>query len=199
VSALDSLCVFCGSNTGARPVYRDAAEELGRTLARKGIRLVYGGGNVGLMGTLAQAVMAEDGEVIGVIPEALLLREVGKRNITRLETVATMHERKQRMADLADAFVAMPGGYGTLEEFCEVLTWSQLGIHAKPVALLNVEHYYDPLIALFDQAVGEGFLQPRYRELVLVEETPDRLLDTLTAWQAPALRAWEGAPSRLGT
>jgi uncharacterized protein (TIGR00730 family) len=191
MAELSSLCVFCGSNPGARAVYKEAAAALGLALAGEGIRLVYGGGNVGLMGTIAETVMEAGGEVAGVIPEALLLREKGKRNITTLEVVSTMHERKQRMADLADAFVALPGGYGTLEEFCEILTWSQLGIHAKPVALLNVAGFYDSLIALFDHAVREGFLHPRYRSLVVVEQSPQRLLEALRAWRAPPIDAWE--------
>jgi uncharacterized protein (TIGR00730 family) len=200
MATLSSLCVFCGSNPGARPVYKEAASALGLALAEHAIRLVYGGGNVGLMGVLADSVMQAGGKVVGIIPEALLLREKGKRNISELEVVSTMHERKQRMADLADAFVALPGGYGTLEEFCEILTWSQLGIHAKPVALLNIAGFYDSLIALFDHAVGEGFLQPQYRQLVVVEQSPQRLIEALRAWRAPAIEAWDvGSQKRLGT
>lgn len=191
--------MFCGSNPGSRPVYRKAAAMLARLFSQRGIRLVYGGGNVGLMGVLAKTLMAEGGEVVGVIPEALLAREKGKRDITRLEVVATMHERKARMAQLADGFIALPGGYGTLEEFCEVLTWSQLGIHSKPVALLNVEGFYDPLLELFDHAVGEGFLRRRNRKLVIVKDGPAALLDALEKWRPPAVAARKpDGKTRLG-
>jgi uncharacterized protein (TIGR00730 family) len=187
---LKSLCVFCGSSPGTRPDYAGAAADLGRQLAARRIGLVYGGGNVGLMGVLSEAVMHAGGEVVGVIPQALLSREKGKRDISRLEVVDTMHERKARMAALADGFAALPGGYGTLEEFCEVVTWAQLGIHAKPVALLNVDGFYDGLLALLDHSVAEGFLQPQYRALVLVESTPAALLDTMQNWQPPPIEPW---------
>ena len=190
MAALRSLCVFCGSSPGSDPVYREGAVALGRALAARRTALVYGGGNVGLMGTLSETVMQAGGEVIGVIPRALLAREKGKRDITRLEVVDTMHERKARMSELCEGFVALPGGYGTLEEFCEVLTWSQLGIHAKPVALLNVNRFYDGFLALLDHAMREGFLQPRYRELVLVGDTPAALLDTMQNWRPPPIEAW---------
>jgi uncharacterized protein (TIGR00730 family) len=199
-SNLRSLCVFCGSSPGFDAAYQHAARALGRLLAERSIQLVYGGGNVGLMGTLSEAVMEAGGEVVGVIPQALLSREKGKRDITRLEVVDTMHQRKARMAELSDGFVALPGGYGTLEEFCEIVTWSQLGIHAKPVALLNVKRFYDGLLALLDHSMAEGFLQPKYRELVLSEIEPADLLDTLQRWRAPDIEPW--APStdvRLGT
>ena len=156
-----TICVFCGSNLGIRPVYRAAAERLASLLLQRGIELIYGGGNVGLMGVLADTMLAQGGRVIGVIPQSLLAREVGHRGLTKLHVVSSMHERKALMADLSDAFLALPGGFGTFEEFCEIVTWSQLGIHQKPCGLLNVDGYYDPLLRLFDHAVGEGFLASR--------------------------------------
>ncbi len=198
MARISSLCVFCGSSEGARPAYRQAATELARCLKARDITLVYGGGSVGLMGELSRTLMACGGRVIGVIPQALFDREKANPSITRLEVVSTMHQRKARMAELCDAFVALPGGYGTLEEFCEVLTWSQLGIHAKPVALLNVAHYFDPLLALFDHALAEGFLREENRALVLVEDTAESLLDTLEHLPHRA-RAARQAPRGLGT
>jgi hypothetical protein len=173
------ICVFCGSSPGARPEYADAARDMGRALVEAGMGLVYGGGRVGLMGTVADAVMQAGGEVIGVIPEALMRREVGHHGITDLRVVGSMHERKALMADLSDGFVAMPGGYGTFEEFCEVITWSQLGIHPKPCGLLNVADYYGPLLALFDHAVAEGFVRTQHRELVLEDTSPAALLEKM--------------------
>lgn len=184
------LCVFCGSNAGRRDEYAAAARELGATLAARKIGLVYGGGNVGLMGVVADAVMAAGGEAIGVIPEALLAKEVGHRQLTRLHVVGSMHERKAMMAELSDGFIAMPGGYGTLEEFCEVLTWAQLGFHRKPCALLNVQGFYDPLLHLFQHAVAERFVRPEYRRMVLCEADPRRLLDAMAAYQAPSVEKW---------
>jgi uncharacterized protein (TIGR00730 family) len=185
-----AVCVFCGSSPGADPAYRQAATSLGHEIARRGLRLVYGGGNVGLMGVLADAALAAGGEVIGVIPRALQAREVGHRGLTDLVVVETMHDRKARMADLADAFVALPGGYGTFEEFCEVLTWTQLGVHAKPCGLLNVNGFYDPLLALFDRATAERFVKPQNRALVLTSTTAEGLLDTLAAWVPVRTDKW---------
>jgi uncharacterized protein (TIGR00730 family) len=200
MAALNSVCVFCGSNTGHRPAYRDAAESLGLLLAGRGIRLVYGGGNVGLMGALARSVMAGGGEVIGIIPQALLAREKGYRGSTRLEVVTTMHERKARMAELADGFIALPGGFGTLEEFCEILTWSQLGIHGKPVALLNVARFFDPLLDLFDHAVKEGLLRPEHRQLVLVADEAQALLASMEHYRPAKVQQWQVADTtKLGT
>lgn len=184
------ICVFCGSSVGGRPEYEAAATEMGLALAHRGIGLVYGAGNIGLMGIVADSVLAAGGEVIGVIPEALVAREVAHDGLTELHVVKSMHERKAMMADLSDAFVAMPGGFGTFEEFCEVLTWSQLSIHTKPCALLNVAGYYDPLLALFNHAVSERFLRPEHRALVLEETDPDRLLDRLATFQPPPLDKW---------
>jgi uncharacterized protein (TIGR00730 family) len=184
------ICVFCGSNAGAKPEYGEAARDLGRVLVDRGLALVYGGGKVGLMGILADAVLAGGGEVVGVIPEALMAREVGHAGLTELHVVASMHERKALMADLADGFIALPGGFGTFEEFCEVLTWSQLGFHPKPCGLLNVAGYYDPLLALFDRAVAEGFVPPPHRALVMEETDPARLLDRFAGFRPPSTDKW---------
>jgi len=179
------ICVFCGSSNGLQRVYAEAARTLGKILAARRIGLVYGGGNVGLMGTIADAVLEEGGEVIGVIPEALVGRELAHRAVTEVIVVRSMHDRKAKMAALSDAFVAMPGGYGTFEEFCEIITWAQLGLHRKPCAILNVEGYYDPLLALFDRAGREGFVYPSNRRLVIQETDPHRLLDLLTSYYTP--------------
>jgi uncharacterized protein (TIGR00730 family) len=170
------ICVFCGSNVGNRPAYRDSAVAMSRLLAGRGIEIVYGAGDIGLMGILADAALAAGGKVIGVIPESLVAKEVGHSGLTELRIVKSMHERKAIMSDLSDGFIAMPGGFGTFEEFCEVVTWSQLGIQSKPCGLLNVEGYYDPLLQLFDQAVTEGFLREENRRLVLEDREPERLL-----------------------
>lgn len=186
------VCVFCGSRNGTRDQYVGSAKRMGEALARRGIGLVYGGGGIGLMGVLADAAVSAGGNVIGVIPEALMGREVAHGGLADLRVVASMHERKALMAELADAFVALPGGFGTLEEFCEVLTWAQLGIHRKPCGLLNVEGFFDPLLSLFDHAVREQFVSPDHRSLVVVEADPERLLDALLRWEPPALERWMG-------
>jgi uncharacterized protein (TIGR00730 family) len=175
------VCIFCGSSHGARPAYREAAEELIRAMARRGLGLVFGGGGIGLMNVVADAGLAMGIEVIGVIPEALVARELAHRGLSDLRVVGSMHDRKAVMAELADAFVALPGGFGTLEEFCEMLTWCQLGLHRKPCGLLNVAGYFDPLSAFFDHAQAEGFLRPKHRAMMLVDSDPDRLLDQLAA------------------
>jgi hypothetical protein len=185
------VCVFCGSSFGIRPAYREAAQRLGRLLASRGIGLVYGGGCVGLMGAVADAVMAAGGEAIGVIPDSLMRREVGHRGLTKLHVVNSMHERKALMADLADAFIALPGGYGTLEELMEAVTWSQLGIQQKPCGLLNVEKYWDGLLAVLDHAVDEGFVRKENAQLVLVAQNPETMLERLLEWTPPAhLEKW---------
>ena len=171
MSTLKRICVFCGSSVGARPRYAAAARELGRTLASRGLGIVFGGGKVGLMGVLADAALAAGGEAIGVIPEALVAREIAHNGLTELRIVRSMHERKTLMADLADAFIALPGGYGTFEEFFEAVTWTQLGIHRKPCGLLNVDGYYDALLALLDRAVSDGFIREANRSLVV--DAPD--------------------------
>jgi uncharacterized protein (TIGR00730 family) len=184
------ICVFCGSSAGARPEYAGAAREMGRTLAEAGIGLVYGGGHVGLMGIVANAVLEAGGEAVGIIPEALMRREVGHTGLTELHVTASMHERKAMMADLSDGFIALPGGYGTFEEFCEVITWSQLGIHPKPCALLNTAGYWTPLLAMFDHAVAEGFVRPQHRALVLEDTSPAALLERMRAFVPPATEKW---------
>jgi len=178
---LQSICVFCGSSAGARAEYAAAARAMGELLAQRGIRLVYGGGNVGLMGVLADAALAAGGKVIGVIPQMLVDRELAHRGISELLIVGSMHERKALMAELSDAFIALPGGMGTFEELCEVLTWAQLGIHAKPVGILNAQGYYDALIQLFDRALSEQFLRPEHRRLLLTAAEPAELLRLLVA------------------
>jgi uncharacterized protein (TIGR00730 family) len=184
------ICVFCGSSSGSRPEYRAAAEEMGAELVRRNIGLVYGGTHVGLMGALADAVLAAGGEAVGVIPENLMAREVGHKGLTKLHVVRSMHERKALMADLSDAFVALPGGFGTLEEFCEVVTWAQLGLHAKPCGILNVLGYYSPLLAMFDHAVQERFLKPENRALVLARDSVVELLRALDEWRPVRVEKW---------
>ncbi|HLT89454.1 MAG TPA: TIGR00730 family Rossman fold protein [Woeseiaceae bacterium] len=172
-----ALCVYCGSNLGVREVYAEAAERLGHTLARHGIGLVYGGASKGLMGRLADTVLAAGGEVQGVIPRALMHKEIAHTGVTRLHVVDTMHERKALMARLADGFVALPGGFGTLEEIIEIVTWAQLRFHAKPCGLLNVAGYFDHLIAYLAHAEEEGLLKPEHRRLLLVANEPEELLE----------------------
>jgi len=184
------VCVFCGANPGARTAYGAAARDLGACLARRGVGLVYGGASVGLMGEVANAALAEGGEVLGVIPRALWEREVAHEGLTRLEVVGSMHERKARMADLADAFIALPGGVGTLEELFEVWTWAQLGMHAKPCGLLDVEGYYGPLLRFVDHAVAESFLREAHRGMLHVDDDPARLLGAFEAYRPPAVRKW---------
>jgi uncharacterized protein (TIGR00730 family) len=174
-----SVCVFCASSHGANPAYRDAARRVGRLLARQGIELVYGGGCVGLMGTIADAALAAGGRAVGVMPVSLVEREIAHTGLTELHVVASMHERKARMADLSDAFMALPGGFGTLDELCEILTWAQLGIHRKPVGLLNVASYYDHFLALLDHQVREGLLQSRHRDYLTIDDDPERLFKKL--------------------
>ena len=190
------ICVFCGSSSGSRPEYRTAADELGTELARRNIGLVYGGGNVGLMGVLADAVLRAGGEAVGVIPEHLMAREIGHNGLTKLHVVRSMHERKALMADLSDAFVALPGGFGTLEEFCEVVTWTQLGLHAKPCGVLNVLGYYSPLLAMLDHAVQERFLKPENRGLVLARDSVVQLLQALEEWRPVRVEKWLDRESR---
>ena len=184
--ALKRLCVFCGARHGKRPEYAAAAQALGRTLAERGIELVYGGGNIGLMGEVADACMSAGGSAIGVIPEAMLAWEVGHQALTRLEVVDSMHTRKARMAELSDGFIALPGGLGTFEELFEVLTWSQLGFHGKPIGLMNVANYYTPLVQMVDNGVDEGFMKPENAALLLRDDTIDGLLRQMAEYQAPA-------------
>jgi len=187
---ISRLCVFCGSNHGRRPEFPAAAAALGALLAAEGITLVYGGGRVGLMGVLADAVLADDGEVIGVIPHGLNTKELAHDGVTEMHRVDSMHERKALMADLADAFVALPGGLGTLEESFEVVTWAQLGIHRKPCGLLNIAGYFDTLSAFLDHAVDERFIKPEHRELILVDSDPRRLLERMRSYTPRAPTRW---------
>ena len=182
------LCVYCGSSVGARPAYAHAAHALGTRLAAENVGLVTGGGRVGLMGVVADAVLAGGGDATGVIPQALVDREVGHEGLTALHVVGTMHERKALMAHLSDAFVALPGGLGTLEEIAEMLTWAQLGLHPKPCGLLDVDGYYAPLVRFFDHATAERFVRPEHRALLVVEADPARLLDRLRAHVPPDTR-----------
>lgn len=184
------VCVYCGSSAGGRPEYLAAARELGESLARRGLGLVYGGASVGLMGAVADAALAAGGEAVGVIPEALLARELAHDGLTELHVVASMHERKALMSELADAFVALPGGLGTLEELAETLTWAQLGLHRKPSGLLDVAGYYDALVAFLDHAVREGLLRREHRALLLVADRADELLDRLAGYEPPLLAKW---------
>jgi uncharacterized protein (TIGR00730 family) len=184
------ICVFCGSSPGSQPEYRACAEELGAELVRRSIGLVYGGGNVGLMGAIADSVLKAGGEAIGVIPEHLMNREIGHKRLTKLHIVRSMHARKALMADLSDAFIALPGGFGTLEEFFEVLTWSQLGLHTKPCGIVNALGYYTPLLAMLDHAVEERFLKAQNRALVLVGDTPSELLQAFEEWRPVQVEKW---------
>jgi len=184
------ICVFCGSNLGTNPAYRSAAASLGRILVAREIELVYGAGNVGLMGVLANTVLEAGGRVIGVIPGSLMDKEVGHRDLTDLHIVNSMHERKAVMADLSDAFIALPGGFGTFEEFCEIVTWAQLGLHSKPCGLLNVKGYYDSLLELFDHSVREGFLREDNRTIVLEDRDVSRLLEKMSAFVPQPADKW---------
>lgn len=178
------LCVFCGSSAGTRPAYADAARRFGTLLAERNITLVYGGSATGLMRVLADTVLSAGGTVVGVIPRGLVEREIAHPGLTELHVVGSMHERKQKMADLSDGFVALPGGFGTLDETAEVLTWRQLGLHAKPCGLLDVAGFYAPLLRFFDHAVDEGFIALEQRRLLIADEDPARLLDRLVARRA---------------
>ena len=190
---LKRVCVFCGSNPGSREEYGVAARGLAGVLVRQGIVLVYGGGNVGLMGMIADAMLQAGGEVIGVIPQSLVAKEVAHRGVTELRIVDTMHQRKALMNELSDAFVALPGGFGTLEELFEILSWSQLGIHGKPSGLLNVAGYYDGLLTMLDHAVAEGFLRPAHRELVIADTDAGALVQRLAAFVPVQTGKWVNA------
>ena len=193
---IHALCVFCGANHGRRPAYREAAHHLGQLLAQRGITLVYGGGNVGLMGTLADACLAGGGRVIGVIPRALAEKEIAHAGLTEMHIVGTMHERKALMADLANGFLTLPGGFGTWDEFCEALTWTQLGLQNKACSFLNVEGYYDALFQLVERAAEDGFIRAEHRELLLVDSDAARLLDRLQDFVVPYVPKWVGRAER---
>ncbi len=187
---MKSICVYCGSSLGAKPVYAEAARGFARALVEADCTLVYGGGRVGLMGVVADEVLAAGGRAIGVIPKLLLDKEVGHRGLTELHVVPDMHQRKRMMADLADAFVALPGGAGTLEELFEVYTWAQLGYHAKPIGLVDVDGYYAPLVGLLRHTVSEGFMQQRYFDILQIDSQPAALVDKLRRYRSPGPDKW---------
>ena len=193
MSEIRRLAVFCGSNPGARPEYMAGARAFGRLLAQRGIGVVYGGSSVGLMSAIAEAVLDELGDIIGVIPKMLVEREVAHKTLSDLRIVDSMHERKALMAELSDGFVALPGGIGTLEEFFEIWTWAQLGVHEKPCALLNIAGYFDPLLAFLDRAVEEKFVREVHRSMVIVESDPRALLAKFEAYEAPRVVKWINA------
>ena len=190
------VCVFCGSSPGARPDYTLAAQAMGTALAGRDLALVYGGGQTGLMGVLADAVLAAGGQAVGVIPQALKAKEVAHNGLNELIVTGSMHERKEKMADLADAFIALPGGFGTYDEFCEIITWAQLGIHQKAVGLLNVSGFYDGLLAFFDHAVTEQFIRPQHHAMLQVSDDPAQLLDMLAAYQPAYTSKWVNRDER---
>lgn len=188
--SIKSICVYCASSPGVDPAFVIAARSMGQLIAREGIRLVYGGGHVGLMGAVADAALAEGGEVHGVITRALEDKEIAHGGLTRLDVVETMHQRKAAMADMSDAFVMLPGGLGTLEEFFEVLTWTQLGVHAKPCGILDVEGYFDPLQDLLDAATRQRFVREEHRQIVMTESDPASLLSRLRSWTPVTVDKW---------
>lgn len=181
--ALQRICVFAGSNPGNRPEYREAAQQLGKALVSRGLGVVYGGGSVGLMGALADSVLEQGGEIIGVMPQGLFRREIAHAHLTKLFEVESMHARKALMADLADGFIALPGGFGTFDELFEITTWAQIGIHSKPIGLLNVAHYFEPLLALVTHASNEGFIPPTHVRLLLVQEYVGELINSMLTYQ----------------
>mgnify|MGYP000651644877 CR=1 FL=1 len=184
------ICVYCGSNPGNRPDYIDAARRLAGVLVEKGIDLVYGGAGVGIMGAIASTVMEKGGHVTGIMPEGLVEKEIAHPSLSEMHVVGTMHERKALMADLADGFIAMPGGLGTSEELFEVWTWAQLGMHEKPCGLFNVCGYYNPLVSFLDHATAEGFISPTHRGMLIVESDPGKLLEQFKIYQAPRAKNW---------
>ncbi len=189
------ICVFCGSNPGSQPEYLQAAQNLGTLLAKNHIELVYGGASIGLMGAVSDAVLAANGHVIGVIPKLLMRKEVAHQNLKDLRVVNSMHERKALMAELSDGFIAMPGGFGTFEELCEILTWAQLGLHQKPIGLLNIQDYYASLLALFDNGVKEQFIRPQHRNFVLNSHEPEQLLQKMTDYKPVEVKKWIKSPA----
>lgn len=185
------IAVYCGSAAGASEVYRLEAVKFARVLVEQGITLVYGGASVGIMGTVADTVLREGGKAIGVIPVLLEGREIAHKNLTELHRVSTMHERKNKMIELADGFVALPGGFGTLEEFAEVFTWSQIGLHQKPVGLMNINNYYDPLLSLINKMTDEQFMQEKYRHMAIVETDGNTLIRRFRDYEAPAVKTYD--------
>jgi uncharacterized protein (TIGR00730 family) len=194
---MERVCVFCGSSKGGRSIYTEQTRALGQALATRGLELVFGAGHIGLMGVLADAVLEAGGRAIGVIPRALADKELAHRRLTRLHVVDTMHQRKALMADLADAFLALPGGYGTADELFEILTWAQLGIHRKPIGLLNTQNFFDSLTAWIDHMIVEGFVRDEHRALFLIEDDVDRLLDRLRDFSpGDSVEKWLGPSGR---
>ena len=189
-SKIQSICVFCGASNGKNPVHQKAAVELGRVLAQNKIRLVYGGASVGLMGTVADAALGAGGEVIGVIPGHLFTKEVAHSGLTELHPVKSMHERKAKMEQLSDAFIALPGGWGTFEELFEILTWAQLGLHQKPIGLLNIDGYYRHLIEMVEHGIREEFIRPEYRKLIYDDTNPARLVQRFETYEPLELPRW---------
>ncbi|MCI3921130.1 TIGR00730 family Rossman fold protein [Paenibacillus sp. TRM 82003] len=187
---MKSIAVYCGSSEGASSVYKESATRLGQELARRQITLIYGGANVGLMGAVADAVLEHGGEVIGVLPYFLQTREIAHQGLTELIIVNSMHERKAKMAELADGFIALPGGAGTMEEYFEIFTWGQLGLHKKPCGLLNINQYYDPLVSMFDVMEREQFMQPKYRSMVITDRTPEGILKQFSEYVAPSVKTY---------
>jgi len=187
---MKNICVFCGSNFGLNGVFREAARELGGEMARRGIGLVYGGGSVGLMGTIADTVLGAGGQVVGVIPEALATKELLHAGVTRMHVVPSMHARKALMSELADGFIALPGGFGTLEELFETITWAQLGLHRKTIGVLNVASYFDPLLELVANAIAEQFVWREFRNLFVVDSTPRNLLESMIHHRMPDVQRW---------
>ena len=194
---MKQVAIFCGSYPGAKPIYMVTAHQMGMGLAQRGLGLVYGGGRVGLMGAVADGTLARDGKVTGVIPQSLVDRELAHSGLSEMHVVTSMHERKAMMAELADAFIAMPGGFGTLDELFEIITWAQLGFHHKPIALLNIDGYFDPLLVFIEHMATEGFIKPEHRGAVLVKNEVDALLDALLSYQPPQLEKWIKKPEEL--
>ncbi|HBC6054438.1 LOG family protein [Proteus mirabilis] len=191
MNKIKSIAVYCGSSLGASPIYKQQAILFAKELVKRNITLVYGGASVGIMGTLADTVLQEGGKVIGVIPTLLEGREISHKNLTELHVVETMHQRKSKMIELADGFVALPGGFGTLEEFSEVFTWSQIGLHQKPLGIFNINDFYQPLLAMIDKMVDEKFLHEKYRHMVIVEQSPIQLLDKFESYIAPSIKTYD--------
>ncbi len=189
-TAISTICVYCASSTGRNERYTESARDLGVLIAARGIDLVYGGGGVGLMGVLADAVLGAGGRAHGVITRALVAKEVAHQGLTDLQVVETMHERKALMADRSDGFVMLPGGFGTLDEFFEAITWTQLGVHSKPCGILDVDGYFDPLRQMFNRATEDGLLRPEHRDLVIMETGPAALIDHMAAWEPTTLEKW---------
>lgn len=187
---MKSIAIFCGSSDGALPSYREHAIALGHELAKRKITLIYGGATVGLMGAVADAVLEKGGTVIGILPHFLQNREIAHNHLTELIIVDSMHERKAKMAEMSDGFIVLPGGAGTMEEYFEIFTWAQLGLHKKPCGLMNIEHYYDPLITLFDQMTSQQFMQQKYREMVIVDTTPEGILEQFAHYKHPSVKTY---------